>query len=86
MKNGLGIGQQKTATLAAASWNSTTHTQTVTVSGVTTANTVIVTPHPDSIAAWGESGVRCTGQAANSLTFTCDSNPSAAIVANVLML
>jgi hypothetical protein len=75
-----------TATLSSSSWNSTSHTQSVTVSGVTTSNTVIVSPAPSDISTWVAGGVRCTAQAANSLTFTADTNPSANITVNVVIL
>lgn len=75
-----------TATLSASSWNSTSKTQSVTVSGVTSSNTVIVTPAPSDIATWAAGGVRCTAQASNSLTFTADTNPTAAITVNVVIL
>lgn len=75
-----------TATLSSSNWNSTSHTQSVTVSGVTTSNTVIVSPAPSDISTWVAGGVRCTAQAANSLTFTADSNPTANITVNVVIL
>ena len=65
-------------TLAAASWDSTAKTQTVTVAGVSATETAqIITPTPAlaSQAAYYESGILCTGQAANSLTFTCTTVP-----------
>ena len=75
-----------TATLSASSWNSTSHTQSVTVSGVTSSNSVIVAPAPASMANWVAGNVRCTAQASNSLTFTCDTNPSSSITVNILMV
>lgn len=75
-----------TATLSSSNWNSTSHTQSVTVSGVTTSNTVIVSPAPSDIATWVAGNVRCTSQTTNSLTFTCDTNPTANITANVVIL
>ena len=75
-----------TATLSASNWNSTSNTQSVTVSGVTSSNTVIVTPAPEDIATWTGGNVRCTAQASNSLTFTADTNPTANITVNVVIL
>lgn len=73
-----------TATLATASWSS--NAQTVSVSGVTASNTVIVGPSPASYSTYGESNVRCTAQASGTLTFTCDSTPTSALTVNVIIL
>ena len=73
-----------TATLSASSWSS--NAQTVSVSGVTASNTVIVSPAPASHKAYGEAGVYCSAQATDSLTFTCESVPSAALTVNVTIL
>lgn len=67
-------------------WSSSTLTQTVSVTGVTSSNTVIVSPRPDYFEAYTEAGVRCTAQADDSLTFTCDSVPTEAIYVNVVIL
>lgn len=80
----LGAQAQHTAvpvTLSASGWAN--NQQTVTVAGVTADNTVIPGPAPASHAAYAESGVYCSAQAANALTFTCDSVPSADITVNV---
>ena len=66
-------------TLASASWDSTVKTQTVTVTGVSATETdQIVTPVPAlaSQTAYYEAGILCTGQAADSLTFTCTTAPT----------
>lgn len=60
--------------------------QTVTVTGVTASNTVIVGPAPASQDVWVAAGVKCTAQAANSLTFTATSAPTAAITVNVIIM
>lgn len=73
-------------TLYASSWNSTTNTQTRTVSGVTSSNTVIVAPAPADMATWLTGNVRCTAQASNSLTFTADTNPTANITVNIVIV
>ena len=78
------VSKSLTVTLAAASWSS--KKQTVTASGVTTSNTVIVSPAPASFLAYGEAQVRCTAQAANSLTFTCEEVPTVALTVNVLYI
>ena len=75
----------RTATLTTSGWNS--NTQTVTVSGVVAdpdAQLIYVSPaNKDSATAWGEAGVFCSAQGANSLTFVCDSVPSANISVNI---
>lgn len=75
----------RTATLTTSGWSS--NTQTVTVSGVvadTSAQVIYVSPaNKDSATAWGEAGVFCSAQGANSLTFVCDSTPSASINVNI---
>ena len=66
-------------TLSASGWNSSSKTQTVTVSGVLADETKqLITPAPAaaSQAAYYNAGIRCTGQAANSLTFTAETIPS----------
>lgn len=72
-----------TCTLAT---NMTLTGQTVTVSGVTASNTVIVGPAPASQDVWVAAGVKCTAQGANSLTFTAQSAPTAAITVNVIIM
>ena len=73
-----------TATLASGSWSS--NTQTVTVTGVTASNSVIVSPDPASYAAYTAAGIHCSSQGANSLTFTCTTVPTSAITVNVLIM
>ena len=65
-------------TLSASSWDSTALTQTVTATGVLSdemAQSITPTPALASQAAYYEAGILCTGQAANSLTFTCETVP-----------
>lgn len=73
-----------TASLPVASWSS--NKQTVSVSGVTASNTVIVTAAPASYEHYNECAVRCSAQAAGTLTFTCTDTPTAALTVNVLIL
>lgn len=75
-----------TVTLAVASWNSSTKQLSVTASGVTASNLVHVSPAPASWSVASAAGVYCSAQAANSLTFTCSSIPTAAITVNVVIL
>lgn len=67
----------RTVTLTASGWSS--NTQTVTVSGVLADETAqLIQPMPAvaSQNAYISAGVICSGQAANSLTFTCSTVPT----------
>lgn len=67
----------RTATLPASGWSS--NTQTVTVQGVLADETAqLIQPMPAiaSQNAYISAGVICSGQAANSLTFTCQTVPT----------
>lgn len=71
-------------TLAVADWSS--NTQTVTVTGVTASNTVIVSPAPASAVEYAACGILCTTQGTDSLTFTCTAVPANALTVNVVIL
>ena len=61
-------------------------TQVVNVDGVTNSNTIIVTPAPESRAAYNESDVHCSAQASGKLTFTCTQTPTSNLTVNVMIL
>lgn len=71
-------------TLAAANWSSST--QTVTATGVTASNTVVVSPASASASDYASAEILCTAQASDSLTFTCVTTPSNDITVNVLIV
>lgn len=73
-----------TATLAANGWDN--KLQTVDVPGVTSSNTVILSPAPDSIDDYLGAGIVCTLQLNGSLTFKCDTVPSEDITINIAIL
>jgi hypothetical protein len=73
-----------TASLSAGGWSN--NQQTVSVSGVTASNTVIVTAAPASYAHYNECAVRCSSQGNGKLTFACTDKPTANLTANVLIL
>ena len=77
-------------TLPAASWNSSTKQQSVTVTGVladTTAQCIYPAPVDTSYdSAWNSCGVLCVAQAANSLTFQCSEIPTSAIEVYVTVI
>lgn len=88
-----------TVTLTADGWTNTMapvepggetlgHRQTVTVSGVSATETAqLITPTPAiaSQSAYYEAGIMCTGQAANSLTFTCQTVPTSNLTVYVII-
>lgn len=73
-----------TATLPTSGWNS--NSITVSATGVTASNDVIVSPAPASTSAWAAAGIICTAQGAGTLTFTRTSANTAALTANILIL
>lgn len=79
-----GVYTTAQVTLTTSGWSS--NSQTVSVTGVTASNLVIVTPAPASAAAWSGSGIVCSGQAAGTLTFTYEVKPTANVVVNVVIL
>lgn len=78
------VTANKTASLTVAGWSN--NKQTVTVQGVTASTSVVVSPNANSFTAYGESGVYCSAQAVNSLTFSCESVPTTALTVNVLII
>ena len=67
-------------TLTASGWNSSAKTQTVTVSGVLADESAqVIQPIPAiaSQSAYNAAGILATGQAANSITFTATTVPTA---------
>ena len=72
-----------TCTLTSAWWSS--KSQTVSVTGVTSSNTVIVSPAPADIADYADCGVYGYWQWSWTLTFNCDTVPSGDITVNVLI-
>ena len=80
--------KQVSVTLSASGWNSSSKTQAVTVSGVLadeTAQLITLTPALTSQTAYYEAGILCTRQAANSLTFTCKTVPTANLTVYVVI-
>ena len=75
-----------TVTLTTSGWSS--NTQTITVSGVSadeSAQLIMPVPALASQTAYYEAGILVTGQAANSLTFTCSTVPSSNLTVYVVM-
>lgn len=80
--------QGKAAALSASAWVGATapFTQAVTVQGVKAASNIIVAPAPAHLEVYGAAQVRCTAQAANSLTFTCEKVPETNLTVNILIV
>ena len=73
-----------TASLGTTGWSN--NSKTVNVTGVTSSNTVIISPAPADSDAWAAAGIVCTAQGSGTLTFGCDTVPSTNLTANVLIL
>lgn len=75
-----------TITLLSNGWSDSV--QTVNVEGVTSEEdqVVIVSPVPASSIAYNSAGVKCSSEGEGTLTFTCESIPTADLSVNVLVL
>lgn len=73
-----------TVTLFATSWRN--NKQTVSATGVSEKNTVIVCSAPENTVDYTSDGVYCLGQSEGKLTFACVSTPKTNLVANVMIL
>ena len=71
-------------TLTSGGWSDDSYTATV--SGVTSSNSVIVTPIPSDIEEYVAAGIICASQGTNSLTFSCVSAPEENIEVNVMIV
>lgn len=67
-------------------WGSGTDTQTLAVQGVTSSNTVIVSPTPLSSTDYADAGIICTAQSTNQLTFTCVTVPTNDIELSIVII
>ena len=86
LNNKAGKSNGVSVNLPASGWDAGAKTQTVSVAGVTATANCIITAAPDSYMAYAEAGVRCTAQGAGTLTFACETVPTADVAANVLIL
>lgn len=77
-------------TLAVADWvlntNTNKYEQTVSVSGVTATNTVLVAPFPSNADEYAQCNVMAISQGAGTLDFQADTLPTNALTVNVVML
>ena len=73
-----------TVTLTVAGWNN--NTQSVQVINMNSTKSVIVQPHDADVDNYNSAGIRCTGQATNSLTFSCSVVPTDPIQVDILYM
>jgi len=73
-----------TVTLTVEGWAN--NAQTVSATGVTAINIVLVAPAPASQTSYVAAGVKCTTQGAETLSFSCDTTPAVALTVNVVIL
>lgn len=84
LDNKQGKVKTATATLTVAGWSN--DIQTVSVTGVTANNHVIVSYAPTSKDAYTSADIYCSSQAAGQLTFSCASAPSEAVSVNIIII
>lgn len=59
--------------------------KTVTINGVTTSNDIVICPANSSKNAYAAMGLEATAQAANSITFKCQTRPTTTVKVDVLI-
>ena len=76
----------KSVSLSSSGWSASgsKYIQTVSVTGVTSANTVIVSPAPASADVYAKASAYCSAQASGKLTFTSNSKIAASL--NIIIL
>lgn len=82
-----GLISTATGTLSSSGWTPTTggYTQTVSVTGVTSGNTIMVSAAPASIKEYGECGVYASAQGSGTITFFAETQPSNNLTVNVVI-
>lgn len=75
-----------TVTLQGGSSNWPSNTQTVTVQGVTSTNTIFAGAAPASVRDYDNAGIICIAQNTDELTFECVTVPTNNITVNVLII
>lgn len=85
--SGSSLSATTTGTLTLISGNWSAKTQTLTVTGVTTTSTNLIVIESITMGdRWGAAKVYATGQAADEITFTCDTVPTENIEFKVTIL
>lgn len=72
-------------TLLTTGWDSANATITVTALGVTSTNSVVISPTPSSFVQYTAAGIMCSTQGENSLTFSCTEIPTEDLSVNILI-
>ena len=81
--------KKATGTFNGLGWSSKsdgTYTQTITVQGVTANNAIVVMPTATYKSTYASMGCEATGQATNSITFTCTNPQDVAVQVEVIIL
>ena len=75
-----------TVTLTASGWDADALTQTVSVTGATATNVKMVAPNEANVDEYATCGVKATGEAAGTVTFTCATVPEVDLLVNIAIL
>lgn len=75
-----------TATLTADGWTESgdTYTQSVSVTGMNTTKSVVISPNSATVSEYSSAGIKATDQEANSITFTATTLPTTDISVDIL--
>lgn len=82
----LAAGKQANAIARQVTFSSGATSRSISCSGVTASNHIIVSPAPASYAQWFDNRMRCSAQGSNSITVVADTAPAANVLINVLIL
>lgn len=82
----LAAGKQANAIARTVTFNSGATSRSISCSGVTASNHIILSPAPASYAQWVDNRMRCSAQGSNSITIVADTAPTANVSINVLIL
>lgn len=75
-----------TGTLTSGGWTQSGngYTQNITVTGMNSTKSIIVTPNDNSVVQYNSSKIKATGQSTNTITFTADSLPDTDVEIRIL--
>lgn len=75
-----------TVTLTADGWTESgdTYTQSVSVTGMNTTKSVVISPNSATVSEYSSAGIKATDQEANSITFTATTLPTTDISVDIL--
>lgn len=75
-----------TATLTADGWTESgdTYTQSVSVTGMNTTKSVVISPNSATVSDYSSAGIKATDQNTNSITFTATTLPTTDISVDIL--